>query len=94
MGVLVKDPLSWAHTMENIFWKQLFQLNLFEAFCVLAPSVCGVWYISVMTNLRARAILMNKHMRDKEMNFAFGLLWQFLRMLETTNGRKHWIHPI
>lgn len=32
-------------------------------------------------------------MCDKEMNVTLKF-WQFLKMLETTNDRKHWVHTI
>lgn len=38
--------LRWTHTKGAFCWKQMFQVNLFETFCIQALLVCGT--ISVM----------------------------------------------
>lgn len=66
----------------------MFRVDLFEIICVLSPSACGA--ISVMAHL-AQAV--KSQSCDKEIKVD-SCLWQFLKMLDTENECKHWVHPI
>lgn len=66
----------------------MFRVDLFEIICVLSPSACGA--ISVMARL-AQAV--KRQSCDKEIKVD-SCLWQFLKILDTENESKHWVHPI
>lgn len=78
--------LGWAHTKRVFYWKQMFGVNLFELFCVLALLECGT--ISVKSQS-----CFDHQTGDEEMKMAF-CQWQFLKMLNTKHERNHWVYYI
>lgn len=66
----------------------MFRVDLLEIIFVLSSSACGA--ISVMGHL-AQAV--ESESCDKKIKVD-SCLWQFLKMLDTENECKHWVHPI